>query len=424
MSVEAAETVSDEMGSPRGSVHLAHRMPSFLGSIRFRLASIYSLLLFGLASIAVGVLYTLVARDLAHEPVSQTYTISRPIFDAEGNLVLQQETVQAELTTLERLVNERALEELRRYSFIALGGLLVTSLGVGWVVAGRVLAPIGRIAGVARTIQGTDLSQRIALDGPEDELRDLADTFDDMLDRLESSFEAQRRLVQDASHELRNPLAVMRTNFDVTLADPNASVEDYRRTAIIANRTAQRMSKLVDDLLAYARHGLAEAQWEDVNIAAVVAEVVDEFEVLASTRSLALAAMTDPAVRVMADRNALKQALANLLGNAVRLAPEGTRVVVAGGAQDRWAFLSVADEGPGLSLEQQASVFERFWRAPGQMSAGEPRSGLGLTIVRDIVERHGGRVDVVSEAGQGSTFVVWLPALSDGFTGEPVASQP
>jgi signal transduction histidine kinase len=406
----------------RGSVQLAHRMPSFLGSIRFRLAAIYSLLLFGLASIALGVLYTLVARDLAHEPVSQTYTIQRPIYDAQGNLVYREETVQAELTTLEHLVNERALEELRRYSFVALGGLLVTSLAVGWVVAGRVLAPIGSIAEVARTIQATDLSQRIALDGPQDELRDLADTFDAMLDRLETAFEAQRRFIQDASHELRNPLAVMRTNFDVTLADPDATVDDLRHTAVVASRTAERMSKLVDDLLAYARHGLPDEEWQEVALAPVVSEVVDEFAVPASARSLELQPIADPGVRVMADRTELKQALANLLGNAVRLAPEGSTVVVAAGTQDRWAFLSVADEGPGLSAEQRASVFERFWRAPGQPTDAEPRSGLGLTIVRDIVERHGGRVDVVSELGQGSTFVVWLPALSQGFTGEPVGS--
>jgi signal transduction histidine kinase len=398
-------------------------MPSFLGSIRFRLAAIYSLLLFGLASIALGVLYTLVARDLADEPVSQTYTVQTPVYDTQGNFVYQRETVQTELTTLEHLVNERALEELRRWSFAALGGLLVTSLGVGWVVAGRVLAPIGSITSVAQRIQATDLSQRIALDGPQDELRDLADTFDAMLDRLETAFEAQRRFIQDASHELRNPLAVMRTNFDVTLADPNATVDDYRHTAVVASRTTERMSRLVDDLLAYARHGLPDEEWEDVALASVVGEVVDEFAVPASTRALVLRPMVDRNVRVMADRTELRQALANLLGNAVRLAPEGSTVVVAAGAQDRWAFLSVADEGPGLSAEQQASVFERFWRAPGQPTDGEPRSGLGLTIVRDIVERHGGHVDVVSEEGVGSTFVVWLPALSEGFTDKPLGSS-
>jgi signal transduction histidine kinase len=216
----------------------------------------------------------------------------------------------------------------------------------------------------------------------------------------------------------------MRTNLDVTLADPEATLDEYKHTAVVVSRTAGRMSTLVDDLLTYARHGLTEERWEEVAIASVVHEVVDEFEVPAAARSLTLRAAVDPAVRVTADRTELKQALANLLGNAVRLAPEGSSIVVAAGDKDRWAFLSVADEGPGLTEEQRASVFERFWRAPGQPTDGEHRSGLGLTIVRDIVERHGGHVDVVSTDGGGSTFVVWLPALSDAFNGEPIGSVP
>jgi len=390
------------------TVNLARRMPSFLGTIRFRLAGIYSLLLFGLASIALGALYALVAHDLADEPVTQIYSERVTIVTPDG-LRLPRDVVQAEFTRLERLVNQRTLDELRRYSFGALAGLLATSLGVGWVVAGRVLAPIGRITGVARTIQVTDLTQRIALEGPDDELRDLADTFDQMLDRLQGAFEAQRRFIQDASHELRNPLAVMRTNFDVTLADPDASVDDLRHTAVVATRAAERMSKLVDDLLVYARHGLPDEDWQPTALSSVVQEVADEFTVPAGARSLRIAATTNPSVRVMADRTALKQALANLVANAVRLAPVDTTIVVAGGIEGAWAYLSVADAGPGIAAEQQAAVFERFWRAPGQARDGDPRSGLGLTIVRSIVERHGGRVDLCSVEGQGSTFTLTLP---------------
>ncbi len=117
-------------------------------------------------------------------------------------------------------------------------------------------------------------------------------------------------------------------------------------------------------------------------------------------------------IAALGDRNRLKQALANLVGNAVRLAPEHTTVTVSAGDVDGWAFMSVADEGPGIAPEFQAAVFDRFWRAPGQFdSDGERRSGLGLTIVREIVERHGGRVSLASEPDHGSTFVIWLPAL-------------
>ena len=398
---------------------LADHLPSWFGSIRFRIAAIYSLLLFGLATVAVGGLYIFYARDLDAAPVSGTFVIEHPI----SPTLEEAQVVRGELTTLEHLVNERALETLRNRAFFALSLLFLASLFVGWWVSGLVLAPIQRITGVAREIQATDLARRISLGGPKDELRDLADTFDDMLGRLEAAFEAQRRFIQDASHELRNPLAVMRTNLDVALADADADPAELRDAAVVVGRTAERMSRLVDDLLAYARHGLPDEQWEEVDLAPIVHESVDEFTRPAEARSLRLVGTSAAGVRVMADRTELKQALANLVGNAVRLAPNDTTIAVTSGVESGWAYLSVADEGPGLAPEQHDAVFDRFWRAPGQAEAdGERRSGLGLTIVKQIADRHGGHVAVASSLGAGSTFVVWLPALSGRFTEPTVGS--
>jgi len=306
---------------------LAEHLPSWFGSIRFRIAAIYSLLLFGLATLAVGGLYVFYARELNGSSVSGTYVIEHPI--APG--VSEQETVRAEFTTLEHLVNERALETLRNRAFFALSLLFLASLFVGWWVSGVVLAPIQRITDVAREISATDLARRIDLGGPKDELRNLADTFDGMLARLEEAFESQRRLIQDASHELRNPLAVMRTNLDVALADPNADPAEVREAATVVRRTAERMSRLVDDLLTYARHGLPDEQWEEVELGPIVQEAVDEFARPAEARSLELVHATAAGVCVMADRTELKQALANLVANAVRLAPAGTTITVASG---------------------------------------------------------------------------------------------
>jgi signal transduction histidine kinase len=388
-----------------------------MGSIRFRLTAIYSLLLFGLCSALIGILYVGLARELDREPVSQNFVIERPVVTPQG-IALQEQTVRAEFQSLEQLVNQRALDQLRNYAFIALSVLFLASLGVGWFVSGIVVAPIGRIAGVAREIQATDLSKRIDMSGPKDELRDLADTFDGMLDRLETAFEAQRRFIQDASHELRNPLAVMRTNLDVALADPDADVDELRRTASVVARTATRMGKLVDDLLAYARHGLPDQAWDRVELGSLANETADEFKVPAEARSITLVHREADGVAALGDRTRLKQALANLVGNAVRLAPEHSTVTVSVGDVDGWAFLSVADEGPGIAEEDQAAVFDRFWRAPGQPEAddGQRRSGLGLTIVREIVERHGGRVSLTSGSNEGSTFVIWLPALDSELT--------
>jgi signal transduction histidine kinase len=294
--------------------------------------------------------------------------------------------------------------------------MFLVSLLVGWFVAGRVLKPIGRITRVARDIQATDMSQRIALEGPQDELRDLADTFDGMLDRIEDAFDAQRRFIQDASHELRNPLAVMRTNLDVVLADENASEEDLRHTAEVVERTAERMSRLVDGLLVSARSEMSGGGKDRFELRTVADETVDEFAATAEAHGIVLSAAsngdaTTHGPAVVADRTEIKQALANLVGNAVRLAPSGTAVVVGVGQENGWASLSVADAGPGLTDDEREHVFERFWRGSNQNDAdGQRRSGLGLAIVKDIAERHGGRVDVAARPGEGATFVIWLPA--------------
>ena len=388
---------------------LADRLPSWMGSIRFRLTMIYSLLLFGLAAMVVAGMYAVLARRLSDEPVSRTYVVQEPVVTPQG-IALQDERVQAEFQAFEHQVNQRVLDKVREVAFIALGLLFIASLGVGWFAAGVVVTPLGRITGVARQIQATDLSRRIGMGGPKDELRDLADTFDGMLDRLEAAFETQRRFIQDASHELRNPLAVIRTNLDVALANPDSDPEDLRRTAAVVERTASRMSRLVDDLLAYARHGVPDQPSERVDLRAVTVETVDEFTAPAEARGVTLVHRTLSEVHVNGDRTALKQALANLISNAVRVAPEGSTVTVEAGVKDSWAFASVVDDGPGIEEAHQDKIFERFWRAPGQKETdGERRSGLGLTIVREIADRHGGTVAVASQPGRGSTFVLWLP---------------
>jgi signal transduction histidine kinase len=318
----------------------------------------------------------------------------------------------------ERLVNGQILNKLRNYSFGALGVLFVASLGVGWVVAGRVLAPIGRITSVARDIQATDLSRRIRLPGPEeDELKQLADTFDAMLARLDAAFAAQRQFVTDASHELRNPLAIIRTNADVALADPDASPDDLRQTIATVKRAGDRMSLLVDDLLALARRQEPTLEYEPVDLGAAVAEASDDFVVPAETRDIVLDRAIAPGVVVTGDREALKRVVANLLDNAVRLAPAGSRIRLATGSEGDRAWIAVADEGPGISPEDQPHVFDRFWRADKARARSDGGTGLGLAIVRQVVEAHGGEVRLHSKVGVGSSFVVWLPITRPALDG-------
>lgn len=383
-----------------------------MGSIRVRLTLLYSVLLFGLAALVVAGVYTALSRDLDDEPVSETINVTQLMVGPDGRVIRQERTVRAQISGLERLVNERALEKLRNYSYASLGVLFVASLGVGWLVAGRVVRPIGRITEVANDIQATDLSRRIAMEGPDDELTRLADTFDAMLGRLDAAFDAQQRFIQDTSHELRNPLAVMRTNLDVALSDPDASADDLREAAGVVARTVDRLTHLVDDLLQFARHGAPTFAHEPVDLSDVVAEVTAEFAGAAADREVVLDSVAPPALWVVGDRVALRQAVHNLTGNAVRVAPPGSAVRLAAGRDGGWIWMAVEDAGPGIPEAERDLVFQRFWRkARGE--DGERGSGLGLTIVRQVAEGHNGEVRLASEEGRGSTFSVWLPAAPE-----------
>lgn len=406
---------------------LALRLPDWMGSIRFRLTALYSIVLFGLAATLVGGIYLALAARLDDESMARS---SRPaVIDQvlPNGTVVRTRVELTELQTFEDGVNRRALQLLRTYSFSAVGVLFVASLGVGWLIAGRVLAPIHRITAVARNIQATDLSRRIDLRGPPDELKDLADTFDDMLGRLDDAFSQQQRFIQEASHELRNPLAVIRTNLDVALADPDASTEDLRGAAEVVNRSVARMGVLVDDLLTYAREGAPTRPRNRVALHGVVEDTAAEFSATASARRLTLEVepaapgVAEEAV-VLADRVAVRQAVANLVANAVRLAPEGTAVRLALGLTGPWTWMAVDDAGPGIPSDHHDRVFERFWRGDGARARAEGRSGLGLAIVREFAEAHGGAVRLADNRRGGSTFTLWLPAVTSG--GVPSAPVP
>jgi signal transduction histidine kinase len=378
--------------------------PLWMRSIRFRMALLYSSVLFALAALLVGALYLGLSLSLRDEPVSREEVA---VFQGpDGQL---RAFSFSDRRAFEEKVNRHALENLRNYSLGALGILFVASLGVGWVVAGRALAPIERIGAVAREIQARNLSRRIELRGPDDELKRLADTFDEMLARLDEAFAAQRRFVADASHELRNPLAIIQTNLDVALADPKADVSSLRHAALVARRASNRMTALVDDLLALARLQEPATRREAVDLGAVVAEAGDEFAAPAAVRGVALERAAPDGLELVGDREGLKRALANLLDNALRVTPPGARVRLGAGRSDGWAWLAVADEGPGIAPRDRERVFDRFYRIDKARARKEGGSGLGLAIVRQIAESHGGAVRLFSERGRGSAFVVWLP---------------
>ncbi|MGI9603412.1 MAG: sensor histidine kinase [Acidimicrobiales bacterium] len=414
-------------GEPLRSVHfgqrIAEKLPPWLGSVRVRLTVLYSVILFGLAAVVVFGIYTGLARELDEQKVYQRDDVLLGIpVEGGGTLVVPAERFERdELAVFEKQVNQAALDQLRQYSLWSLAVLFVASLGVGWFVSGMVLHPIGRITHVAQDIGATDLKRRIRLRGPNDELKQLADTFDDMLERLDLAFENQREFIQETSHELRNPLAVIRTNLEVLDADPDADLEDYREVSALVGRTSERMSTLVDDLLLYARQEIPD-RTAVVDLADVVADVAAEYGAMAEAEGIEMMVDAPPGHRVHGDAVGLRRALANLLANAVHETSAGDRIRVVTGREPGWVWVAVEDTGPGIARSDQRRVFQRFWRGERRRASEAGRTGLGLSIVQQVLEAHGGEVRLESTVGEGSTFSLWLPDLSETAPGQRPAN--
>jgi signal transduction histidine kinase len=394
------------------------RLPGWMRTIRFRLTVTYSAVLIGLSALLLGGVYVALSSILEARPLDPI-TVQKFYKDGEGRLHPKPGyTIEAaEISSVEAAVNHTTLETMRTYSYAGLGALLLVSLGTGWWLSGRALRPVSRITATAQEISATDLSRRIDLGGPPDELRTLADTVDDMLGRLEGAFSAQRQLVDDASHELRNPLAVIQANVDAVLAHGDATPDSRNQATAIVTRAIQRMTSLVEDLLASARRSSPAFVDLDVDLAEIAHEAAEEYTLVAAERELRLTRRLSSGPVVAGDPQALRRAVDNLLSNAVRLAPGRSELVLAAGSRGGWAWIAVRDSGPGIAEADRERVFDRFYRAgrqhtPAPETTGERRAGLGLAIVRQIVESHAGTVAVHSEVGVGSTFVLWLPDRS------------
>ena len=399
------------------------RLAAPVRSVRFRLAMLVTTALIVTAGVLVLGVNLALDTVAATVPAEQPTTLEEELLRVLGMSLAELEgTGDAGATdallTVEQAVREQTLQLVRNLSLAALLVLVPVGLAIGWAVAGRVVRPVGKIASVAREIEATDLSRRIRLGGPPDEVRDLADTFDAMLDRLDRGVQTQRRFVEDASHELRNPLAVIRTTLDVALSDPG-DAEGLRRAAEVARRTADRMSTTVDELLAFARTSVQPERRVPVDLSEVVAEVAQEYDAVALTRGVRLSRLAPSGLVVDGDRSALKRAQANLVSNALRVAPSGSVVHCRAGRAGGLLWFGVRDVGRGIAPDDQAFVFRRAWRDGAPTAEGEGE-GLGLALVRQIAEAHGGAVSVASVPGHGASFVVWLPDRRAGAEAVPM----
>ena len=310
----------------------------------------------------------------------------------------------------------KTLHELVVKSLQGLGVMAVLSVGFGWAVAGRVLSPLHRMTATARKLSEENLHERIALDGPDDELKELADTFDDMLARLEAAFDSQKRFVANASHELRTPLSIIRTEIDVVLADPDAGPDELRRMAEVVRRATERSDALIDGLLVLARSDRGPAAITPVDLATLAGEALAQAGAEAASAGVEVRGQFGPAP-TSGDATLLSRLAGNLIENAIRHnVPGGHLEVETGPAPDPGEVrLAVTNTGPVIDAAEVDGLFEPFRRLGGDRVAGGGNTGaargagLGLSIVRSVTIAHGGRITARPRAGGGLVVEVVLP---------------
>lgn len=296
-------------------------------------------------------------------------------------------------------------------SAIGLAVVALAGLGSCWIVAGRMLRPLRTLTAATRRISQDRLDERIALAGPRDELKELADTFDEMVGRLEAAFKSQRRFVADAAHDLRTPLAIVRTGLEVQLAKRHGTPEQWQAVARRVLTATGRAERMLDGLLALARSESGVIAVEPHDLAPAAAAALSDADDEAERAGLTVTTDLRPAP-VHGDPALLDRLVGNLVHNAIRHNHPGGWVDVLTGRGDGGAVLTVRNSGDHIPLPEVGRLFEPFQRLASGRTTGAGSTGLGLAIARSIVHAHAGTITAAPNPGGGLTVTVTLPAAS------------
>jgi signal transduction histidine kinase len=417
-------------------------------TVRLRLTLVYGALFLVLGAALLAITYLLVSKSLPAGPT----TAGRPTAAASTTapsgtgIFFQSRTGSCHLTPsptaplgqlqtqAQRCLSEQRAAELSQLlteSGIALAIMTVVSIGLGWLVAGRMLGKLRTITAAARSVSASSLHARLAMAGPEDELKELGDTFDGLLARLEAAFGAQRQFVANASHELRTPLARQRTLIEVALADPQPSITSLRDVCQRVLVTGEEQERLIEALLTLARSQRGLDRREPVELAAIADGVLRARWPEAASRGLTITANLQSAP-ALGDAPLTERLVTNLIENAVRHnVPCGTMEVGTGTWAGR-AILSVFSSGPPIPPDQVDRLFQPFQRGvPRDRTEGRNGIGLGLSVVTAIAEAHGAWLHAHALPGGGLGirvgFPLAAPAAPPGGSGPvqaPLAHQP
>ena len=377
-------------------------------TIRVRLTLLYAGAFFLAGAILVAFMYLYLGLSLDHQLTPRAASTEQlRSHEVPPGLVDQ-------LQTQFRQGRDDTLRAMLIASLVALGVIGVAAGGFGWLLAGRALRPLQDITATVRRVADRSLHERIALDGPDDEIKDLADTFDAMLERLDRAFDSQRRFVANASHELRTPLAINRTLIEVALDNPHAS-EPLRQLGTNLLAVNQRHERLIDGLLTLASSEERLTEHRPVDLADIVRRIATESQAAAQQAGVEIGTALAPAP-VAGDPALLERLTQNLIDNAIRynIAEHGW-VVITSGLDDGTAQLTVENPGPTVPTYEIPGLFEPFHRLSTTerraTQGGNHGAGLGLSIVRSVAHAHGGDVHAMPRPDGGLIIHVRIPAL-------------
>jgi heavy metal sensor kinase len=300
------------------------------------------------------------------------------------------------------------LKNLRIILFVSIPFYILLASFGGFFLASRALRPIDRITKIAKEISKGDLSRRIKMKNTGDEVGRLADTFDEMLDKLESSINKERQFASDASHELRTPIAVINAQVEQALSSKRR-INEYREALRTVGNEGRKMNHIISQLIMIymSEEGRYKFNFETIELNEIISDIVEEFNTIADTKKISIDFKPENKIMIKADQTLITRLFINLIENAIKYTHENGRISINSGKDDRNANVIIEDTGIGISEKDIPYIFDRFYQAESSRSGNG--TGLGLSIVKWIVNIHKGFIDVKSNVNKGTTFIIKLP---------------
>ena len=371
-------------------------------SLRARLTLLSAMVMASVAVMLTG-MFLVGADRIFVRSLQQYFVTQSDEYDIVVSTAVPAETDPGEMTfTIKQAGN--------RFNLWGVAGLaLMLFLGTGatWLMAGKALKPLGELTDTIEEIGGNNLSRRVEHQDRADEIGQLAGSFNHMMDKVSASFERQQRFSASAAHELKTPLATILVNLDVLDMEEKASAAQMERVLSIVRTNTERMIRLVDNLFQLPTEQSSE-MCEEVRIDEMFAEILEELSAQLNAKHLSVSLSNLSGIKLTGNRTMLYRAMSNLVENAAKYNRENGSISISASQQQEDIIIKIADTGIGIPKEECERIFEPFYRVDQSRSRSVGGAGLGLALVKDIVEKHRGTIQVCSRAGQGSEFILYL----------------